>query len=240
MPLSRSRDYLSIGEVLDSVREDFPDISISKIRFLEAEGLLSPTRTESGYRKFYEDDVTRLRHILTLQRDHFLPLKVIKERVLNGDPNAASHVPAPLTLVRSAPAETSSDEGAAPAADLTGVQMNRDELCRAARISDQQLRDLEDFGILKAGEGDTYDDADLLVAKAARGFLEHGLEPRHLKMYRQFAEREANLFDQLTNPMTRQRAPGAQAQASQSIREMANLSRQIREGTLRAALREHL
>ena len=240
MPLSRSRDYLSIGEVLDSVRADFPDISISKIRFLEAEGLLSPTRTESGYRKFYEEDVTRLRQILTLQRDHFLPLKVIKDRLLNGDPGGAGHVPAPLTLVRSAPAEAPADTTEAPPRDLTGVQMDRDELCRAAKVTDEQLRGLEEFGILQPGDNGTYDDGDLLVAQAARGFLEHGLEPRHLKMYRQFAEREAALFDQLTNPVTRQRAPGAQDQASQAVRELANLSRQIREGTLRAALREHL
>src|SRR3712207_3697274 len=80
MPLSRSRDYLSIGEVLDAVRADFPDVSISKIRFLETEGLISPERTPSGYRKFFDDDVKRLRYVLSLQKDHFLPLKVIKER----------------------------------------------------------------------------------------------------------------------------------------------------------------
>ena len=81
MPLSRSRDYLSIGEVLESVRQDFPDVSISKIRFLESEGLIEPERTPSGYRKFFEKDVARLRHILSMQRDQFLPLKVIKERL---------------------------------------------------------------------------------------------------------------------------------------------------------------
>jgi DNA-binding transcriptional MerR regulator len=240
MPLSRSRDYMSIGEVLDSVRDEFPDVSISKIRFLEAEGLLSPTRTESGYRKFYEEDVSRLRYILTLQRDHFLPLKVIKDRLVNGEPNGAGHVPAPLTLVRSEPASEAPGDSVGAAPDLTGVQMNREELCRAARITEEQLRGLEEFGILESNQSGAYDDGDLLIAKAASGFLEHGLEPRHLKMYRQFAEREVNLFEQLTNPMTRQRAPGAQDQASQSIRELANLARQIREGTMRAALREHL
>ena len=98
MPLSRSRDYLSIGEVLEAVRDDFPDISISKIRFLESEGLISPERTESGYRKFYEPDVDRLRYILALQRDHFLPLKVIKDRLKSGvsltDPAPAPVAPA--------------------------------------------------------------------------------------------------------------------------------------------------
>ncbi|MGH2753954.1 MAG: MerR family transcriptional regulator, partial [Actinomycetota bacterium] len=87
MPLSRSRDYLSIGEVLENIREDFPDVSISKIRFLEAEGLIAPERTGSGYRKFYEPDVRRLRYILSLQRDHFLPLKVIRERLDAADRN---------------------------------------------------------------------------------------------------------------------------------------------------------
>src|SRR3989337_4123481 len=82
MPLSRTRDYLSIGEVLESLRSDFPDVTISKIRFLETEGLIAPQRTPSGYRKFYDSDVAKLRYILELQRDHFMPLKVIRERLV--------------------------------------------------------------------------------------------------------------------------------------------------------------
>src|SRR5918997_5404922 len=94
MPLSRTRDYLSIGEVLETLQSDFPDVSISKIRFLEAEGLIAPERTGSGYRKFYEPDVKRLRYILSLQRDHFLPLKVIRERLVDFEANGAAEEPA--------------------------------------------------------------------------------------------------------------------------------------------------
>ena len=102
MPLARARDYLSIGEVLDLLRPEFPDVSISKIRFLEAEGLIAPERTGSKYRKFYDGDVARLRYILALQRDHFLPLRVIKERLSQASPNGGD--PAPLPAVASPPA----------------------------------------------------------------------------------------------------------------------------------------
>ena len=96
MPLSRSRDYLSIGEVLEEVRADFPDISISKIRFLESEGLIEPERTPSGYRKFFPKDVDRLRYILSLQRDQFLPLKVIKDRISSGSNGGVAPASAPV------------------------------------------------------------------------------------------------------------------------------------------------
>jgi DNA-binding transcriptional MerR regulator len=239
MPLSRSRDYLSIGEVLDAVREEFPDVSISKIRFLEAEGLLTPTRTSSGYRKFYESDVATLRYILTLQRDHFLPLKVIKERLAAGEPNSGGPVPPPLTLVRSDDGDAGA-EGDTGSSDLTGASMDRAELCRAARLTELELQSLEEFGVLQPSDGGRYDENDLLVARACKGFLDHGLEPRHLKMYRQFAEREAAFFEQIVTPVTRQRTPDAHSVAAKAVRELAALSRQMREGVLRTSLRQHL
>src|SRR5918999_3577115 len=121
MPLSRTRDYLSIGEVLDSVRAEFPDVSISKIRFLETEGLIQPQRTDSGYRMFYDEDVARLRFILQLQRDHFLPLKVIRERLAEADGNGGVLPPVP-----EAPAQVD-----APSPDVTpslqGASLTRAE-----------------------------------------------------------------------------------------------------------------
>src|SRR5688572_8657575 len=98
MPLARSRDYMSIGEVLDSIKADFPDISISKIRFLESEGLISPERTPSGYRKFYDGDVARLRYILSLQRDQFLPLRVIKDKLRDADSNGGTYPTEPVPV----------------------------------------------------------------------------------------------------------------------------------------------
>lgn len=238
MPLSRSRDYLSIGEVLDTLRDDFPDISISKIRFLEAEGLISPERTESGYRKFYERDLARLRYILSLQRDHFLPLKVIRERLEQADSNGgalpASDEPRPA---RSAKTKATPPPAAA---EMTAVQMSRAELCKAAGLSEEQLGGLEDFGLLGPSEGGSYDENDLLVAKSARKFFDYGVEARHLRMYRQFAEREASFFEQIVAPGTRRRDPSAQTEASKAVRELAALSRQIKEAALRSSLRELL
>ena len=248
MPLSRSRDYLSIGEVLDSIKVDFPDISISKIRFLEAEGLITPERTASGYRKFYEGDVSRLRYILSLQRDQFLPLKVIKDRLRDADlgggvyPDTAStSAPAPSAA---APSNGAGSKAAAQtngnAAALTSVQLNRDELRSAANLSETELKGLEDYGILATPESGTYDENDLVVAKAARRFFDFGVEPRHLRMYRQFAEREAAFFEQIVAPGARRRDPTAQDQAARSVQELAGLSRQLKEAALRSSLREIL
>ena len=248
MPLSRSRDYLSIGEVLDSVKADFPDVSISKIRFLEAEGLIAPERTASGYRKFYDGDVARLRYILSLQRDHFLPLKVIKDRLRDADSNGgvlpeAGHDPAPAPAATTPAAPGNREAATGPngsAVALTGLQLSRDELKKGANLSEAELKGLEDYGIMAVAEGGAYDENDLIVAKAARRFFDFGVEPRHLRMYRQFAEREAAFFEQIVAPGARRRDPTAQAQAAKSVQELAGLSRQLKEAALRSSLREIL
>ncbi len=234
MPLSRTRDYMSIGEVLESLRSDFPDVTISKIRFLESEGLIDPERTPSGYRKFYEGDVTKLRYILELQRDHFMPLRVIRERLAT--PLLEGH-PAPQTVadlsanVPPAPLDTSTQEGA----DLGSVTLTREELLSASGLSEEELAGLCDFGLL-APEG-TYDGDDLIAAKAARGLFKFGVEPRHLRMYRQFADRETAFFEQVVSPVARRKDPDAQREAARSVRELAALSRQFRDALLRASLR---
>jgi DNA-binding transcriptional MerR regulator len=236
MPLSRSRDYFSIGEVLESVRADFPDISISKIRFLEAEGLIAPERTSSGYRKFYERDVTRLRYILSLQRDHFLPLKVIRERLAQADGNGGSLSPPPLPQ-RAAQASSLPVE-ASPPADLGGVSMSRPELLEASGLTEAELAGLEDFGVVTPREGGSYDEADLMVAGAARKFFVYGIEPRHLRMYKQFSDRETAFFEQIVSPVARKQNPEGQREASHSMVELVHLGRQLREGVLRSTLRE--
>lgn len=232
MPLSRSRDYLSIGEVLEAVKQDFPDVSISKIRFLEAEGLIAPERTPSGYRKFYDGDVKRLRYILQLQRDQFLPLKVIRERLDEIDANGAGYPTEPQ------PAATDTGPKASAAGATTGVQMSRKELCSAAGLSEGQLAGLEEFGVLAAKDGKAYNEDDLLVAKAAVKFFGYGVEPRHLRMYRQFAERETSFFQQIVSPVALRRDPEGQREAARSMRELVQLSRQLKEGVLRAQMRE--
>lgn len=232
MPLSRSRDYLSIGEVLDAVRPDYPDVSISKIRFLESEGLIEPERTPSGYRKFFDKDVERLRFILSLQRDHFLPLKVIKERLASGtNGGSATEVPsAPSAPVASPrPAVVSSSE----------VSLTREELGQAAGLDHGGLQGLIDFGIID-GSKQMFDGDDLVAAKAAAGLFRYGVEPRHLKMYRHFAERESAFFEQIVSPVTRRKGADAQQEAARSIGEIMGLAQSFRDAMLRSTMRDLL
>lgn len=233
MPLSRSRDYLSIGEVLESVKEEFPDVSISKIRFLEAEGLIAPERTPSGYRKFYDGDVTRLRYILSLQRDQFLPLKVIRERLNEADSNGGAYT----VGKRPTPHTEAGPERADVSSEATGVQMSREELRDAAGLSDAELRGLEEFGLLDGQETGSFDEYALVVARAAKKFFGYGAEPRHLRMYKQFAEREAAFFEQIVSPVARKKDPEGQREATRSMHELVTLSRQLREGVIRSSLR---
>ncbi|HEX3325400.1 MAG TPA: MerR family transcriptional regulator [Actinomycetota bacterium] len=235
MPLARARDYLSIGEVLDLLRPDFPDVSISKIRFLEAEGLIAPERTGAKYRKFYDGDVARLRYILALQRDHFLPLRVIKERLAQASPNGGD--PAPLPPVAAPPAAGEAES--ATVVDLTGVQLSKRELESASELGAKQLHDLIDFGIL--AERESYDENDLAVAKAAARFMTFGVEARHLRMFKQTAEREAAFVQQIVLPLSRRHDREAADEATaRSVRELVALSRQVREALLRAALQDLL
>ena len=232
MPLSRSRDYLSIGEVLESVKEEFPDISISKIRFLESEGLISPERTGSGYRKFFEGDLARLRYILGLQRDQFLPLRVIRERLEQVEANGG--VP-PST---EAPANPGARSKAPSTPSTTDLQLSRQELSEASGLSERDLAGLQDFGLL-SGNG-VYDGNDLVVATAARRLFDYGLEPRHLRIYRQWAEREAAFIEQIVGPVTKRRKPQAQEEAAQTSAELMELSRRLREALLRSHLQQLL
>lgn len=232
MPLSRSRDYLSIGEVLEAIRGEFPDVSISKIRFLENEGLIAPERTTSGYRKFYATDVARLRHILSLQRDHFLPLRVIKERISAGELDGA---PEPLATT------TAEDRGGATPAQpapelLEDVALSRAELARAAGLSEPQLAGLEDYSILAAPSGGVYDGNDLVACTAAAGLLGFGLEPRHLRMLRQSVARELDLAKQIVAPAAQRRDASAQVEAAEALDRILDLMRRLREALLRSSV----
>ena len=234
MPLSRSRDYLSIGEVLETIQADFPDVSISKIRFLEAEGLIAPERTQSGYRKFYEDDLRRLKYILGLQRDQFLPLKVIRERLADFESNGGPPVLETAPSGAAPPSDATSG-----AVDMTDVSLSREELLTASGLDESQLRGIEEFGILEAADG-RYDGTHLTIAKAAKGLMEFGVEPRHLRMYRQLADREATFIEQIVAPVARKRDPDAQKQAARSAAQLLQLSRSLREALLSSGLRELL
>jgi DNA-binding transcriptional MerR regulator len=229
-----TRNYQSIGEVLVSVKTEFPDITISKIRFLEAEGLIQPERTPSGYRKFYEQDVERLKSILRMQRDEYLPLKVIKERLLHqeaGDGEAATAAP-PTP-------ETDQDLAEPP----TGLQMSIEEMASATGIDRDRIRELESFGLVCSHGPESakyYDGDDYVVLSIVKDFFRHGVEPRHLTMYRHFAEREASFFESIIMPQLRQRNPEARRHAAVSLSELARASRKLKQALLRHNLRQYL
>jgi DNA-binding transcriptional MerR regulator len=227
-----SRDYLSIGEVLVTLKPEFPDVTISKIRFLESEGLIAPERTTSGYRKFFDRDVDRLRTILKLQRDEYLPLRVIRER-LDGDGDVSAGR-------ADRPATEPEDEMAEPA---TALEMTADEVAAATGVDVSVVEDLASFGILRphhGRSGQVFGGDDVMVLRIVKDFFKFGVEPRHLTMYRHFADREATFFEQIVVPILRQRNPEAQRLARESLTELTVISRRLKQALLRANLRPHL
>src|SRR5919205_2152626 len=227
-----TRNYQSIGEVLVAVKTEFPDITISKIRFLESEGLIEPERTPSGYRKFYEDDVERLKSILRMQRDEYLPLKVIKDRLLaqgstNGDePAAAMETGAP---------EPEDDLAEPP----TGLQMSIEEMSAATGVDRERIKELESFGLVCSHGPESakyYDGDDYVVLSIVKDLFRYGVEPRHLTMYKHFAEREAAFFETIVMPQLRQRNPEARRAAANSLTDLARASRKLKQALLRTNL----
>ena len=335
---------MSIGEVLGILKPEFPDITVSKIRFLEGAGLVQPDRSASGYRKFSEDDVARLRFVLRAQRDQYLPLRVIRQRLTNleqvggldtkagqagtgaagaeasaaGSPGAVrpgteagpgsgaagsgatgtgpgagssgagasgnrspgagaaepggARARAPEASGAGAAGSVKSPGAGAPgssgaggagaggaagsaaavgqpargtgggfaAAPPSDAQFTRDELCRAAGANVDQLLELESFGLVSArGSGDRgawYGGDDLVLLRLARELADYGLEARHLRMYKLFAEREAALFEQVVAPLVRQRNPEARARARDTIQALAQLGGRMRDLALRTAV----
>lgn len=351
------RTHLSIGEVLSLLQEEFPDVTISKIRFLESQGLLDPERTPSGYRKFYEADIDRLRWILRQQKDHYLPLKVIKDRLDETGPirtaptatnpsdlgDAAEAAPDPAPALASslsaaarhgraggaavalddrpdrdvraasaapaAPPAPADDPPARPAArrlpdpppdrtdvadvieapaprpveaptvadptlmlsprlpaapedtrsragrsrpstgatssspDHGAVSLTAEELMQASGLSARAVRELEGYGLLEShlvGDATYYDADALVIARTAAGFLEHGIEARHIRSYKVAVEREAGLYEQIVLPLLKQRNPEARHRATQTVAELMRLGDEMRSVLLRRGLRDHI
>jgi len=228
---------LTIGEVLAVLRDDFPDVTISKIRYLESEDLVHPQRTPSGYRKFSMADVSRLRYVLTAQRDHYLPLKVIKEQLDALDRGEPLPVAAPAVPAVPPPVGT-------PAAEAGGADDGRpltpEQFARAAGLEPQQLADCVEFGLLATDADGRHPTADLPVARAAAGLARHGIEPRHLRVYRTGVDREAGLVEQLVAPVLRARSEEARARATEKLHELAALSAQLHNALLESRLRDLL
>ena len=243
--MAGTRNYQSIGEVLVSVKTEFPDITISKIRFLEAEGLIEPERTPSGYRKFYVDDVDRLKSILRMQRDEYLPLKVIKERLLKQDVDEAEggggRRPRRPTSRRRGREDVRDRTEIADAP--TGLQMSIEEMSAATGVDRERIKELESFGIVCSHGPDGaryYDGDDYIILSIVKDFFRFGIEPRHLTMYKHFTDREASFFEALVAPTLRQKNPDARRAAAQTLTDLSVTSRKFKQALLRTTLRDHL
>jgi len=217
MSAQPTRGGFGIGEVLAQLRGDFPDVSVSKIRFLESEGLIQPARSPSRYRRFSPADVERLRYILTAQRDEYLPLRVIKDRL--------------------AAADGGGPDGGGPAGRRAARPLTRRELLESAGIEDRHLAELEDFGLVKAA-GRQYGPEALEAARIIVALNRYGVQARHLRAVRAAVERETSLIEQVVAPTLRQRSAGSRDRAGQTAREIAALSLQLHATLMDGALAE--
>jgi len=222
--VSKRANLFTIGEVLNQVRSEFEDISISKIRFLESEGLIVPARTKSGYRKFSNSDVEKLRYILRMQRDHYLPLKVIKEHVeaidrgLKPEIDEVEKPKIPSSLIDLNDKNTKK----------SNIRVTREELMANTTISDKDLRDSEEYGLINVlADKRHYDDNAVRTARVIAALSGFGLEPRHLKVFKSGSDREASLIKQVVSPMSRSKRPDASEQAMEMMREISNLTNQL-------------
>ncbi|MTD16567.1 MerR family DNA-binding transcriptional regulator [Nakamurella sp. YIM 132087] len=233
-PGGQSAGLASIGAVLARLKQEFPDVTISKIRFLESEGLVTPVRTPSGYRQFGPADVERLRYVLAAQRDHYLPLKVIKEQ-LDAIDNGAEPLHAAPRLPRSL--VSAGDAGAPGSGRVPDVRRTRAELMAESGLSTADLRELEQYGIVAPGGGGMYDAEAVLVATTVAELLAAGLEPRHLRPFRTAAERESALVAQLVSAQAKQRDPDARERAEAEAAVLAATALRLHALLVKSGLR---
>ena len=232
---------MSIGAVLDLLRPDFPDVTISKIRFLEAEGLVTPERTASGYRRFTAYDCARLRFILTAQRDQYLPLKVIKAQ-LDAQPDgelphsgSAYGVPRLVTVTGDDP-DSDDRSGVAP----TQVRLSREDLLSRSGVDDELLTALVKAGVITTGPGGFFDEHSVTIAQCARALADYGVEPRHLRAFRSAADRQSDLIAQIAGPVVKAGKAGARDRADDLAREVAALAITLHTSLIKSAVRDVL
>ena len=221
---------MSIGAVLGVLREDFPDVTISKIRFLESEGLVTPERAPSGYRRFSDADVERLRFVLTAQRDRYLPLKVIREQLDAMDDGGETSSPRLLSSARSS---------VAPATDFSerGGRVSRESLIERTGVDSAFINELMRNSLLTSGPGGFFDEDAVRLVEAAAALANFGLETRHLRAFKVSADREAGLVAQIAGPIAKGKGTGARDRAEELIREMAALSVTLHTQLVKAAVR---
>lgn len=232
---------MSIGAVLDLLRPDFPDVSISKIRFLEAEGLVNPERSPSGYRRFTAYDCARLRFILTAQRDQYLPLKVIKA-TLDAQPDGelpASPYPAPRLVPVNGDTRRAGRPAPAVAAP-TQVRLSREDLLRRSEVPETLITALCRAGIITTGPGGFFDEHAVTIAQCAAALADYGVEPRHLRAFRSAADRQSDLIAQIAGPVGKAGRTGARDRADDLAREVAALAITLHTSLIKSAVRDVL
>ncbi len=230
--MSDSDKALSIGEVINELRPEFPGLTVSKIRFLESQGLVSPERSSSGYRMFVSEDVKRIQYVLREQRDHFVPLKVIKSKLTAWE--------------RGEEVTAEPESGPPPETYLTGsdVSLTSEELSRSSGLDRSQIRELIDQGVLVPrdlpGGKQVFRDDDVAIARASCRLLARGFEGRHLRVLRLAADRETDLLSQLVGPLMRHRNPDNRRRAAEILADCAQAGSQLQEGIVRSRLRRLL
>jgi len=236
---------MSIGAVLDLLRPDFPDVTISKIRFLEAEGLVTPERTASGYRRFTAYDCARLRFVLTAQRDQYLPLKVIKAQLdaqPDGElPQSGSAYGVPRLVPVSEADRAGNDGGAGVSAVApTKVRLSREDLLTRSGVDDELLTALVKAGVITTGPAGFFDEHSVMIAQCARALADYGVEPRHLRAFRSAADRQSDLIAQIAGPVVKAGKTGARDRADDLAREVAALAITLHTSLIKSAVRDVL
>ncbi|WP_439594175.1 transcriptional regulator FtsR [Microbacterium sp.] len=218
---SSSAGLLSIGQVLARLSPDFPGLSASKLRFLEVQGIISPTRTESGYRKFSPADLDRLRLALTLQRDHFMPHSVIRDYLADLDAGRDPVQPSAVPSIVAAPR-----------------RYRRAELLAAAGAAPQLLNDAISTGVMVGT--DAYTDESVALLRALVALDRHGIEPRHVRALRQSAERDVTLVESALSPLLRRTDATSRGRAAELAPELAKRLDEVRGIFARAAIEKLL
>ena len=234
---------MSIGAVLDLLRGDFPDVTISKIRFLEAEGLVTPERTASGYRRFTAYDCARLRFVLTAQRDQYLPLKVIKAQLDAQPDGELPQTGSAYGVPRLVPvADGTSDDGADGLSGVapTQVRLRREDLLARSGIDEALLNELIKAGVIKPGTAGFFDEHSVVIAQCAKALAEYGVEPRHLRAFRSAADRQSDLIAQIAGPVVKAGKAGARDRADDLAREVAALAITLHTSLIKSAVRDVL
>jgi DNA-binding transcriptional MerR regulator len=226
---ARTRDYMTIGEVVETLQKSHPDVTISKVRFLEEEGLVSPERTAGGYRKFTSADLARIELVLRLQKEHFLPLSVIREKLKDIE---KGKLPAELR-----PVAAKAEAVALPFDEAERVPLDKAPAALGLPLS--FLTELVEYGLvvpLKSEDAEEITRSDVAVAHACWDLRRYGIEPRHLRMYETLTGREAALISQILTPTLRQRTPEARTKLDQTLNELLDITSDLKRHLLESAL----